>query len=99
MSKRFFNCEETLINPGKYIIRPNFNELPLKCTIGSYNILPARLMNLSYAQYLRMCRDVYGAEVTGKKTMYPMAFFDSKEQAKSLLEELDKRAAVALKKI
>ena len=97
MSKKYFNCEETMSNPGKYIIRPNFNELPLKCTIGSYNILPARLMNLSYAQYLRMCRDVYGAEIIGKKTMYPMAYFSTPEQAADLLKELDKRAGKLLK--
>lgn len=97
MSKKYFNCEETMMNPGKYIIRPNFNELPLRCTIGSYNILPARLMGLSYAQYLRMCRDVYGAELMGKKTMYPMAYFSTPEQATDLLKELDKRAEKLLK--
>lgn len=96
MSKKYFHCEETLANPGKYIIRPNFDKLPLKCTIGSYNILPARLMNLSYAQYLRMCRDIYGAEITGKKTMYPMAYFSTEEQATELLKELDKRVVKVL---
>lgn len=97
MSNKYFHCEESFANLGKYIIRPNFDKLPLKCTIGSYNILPARLMNLSYAQYLRMCRDIYGAEVTGKKTMYPIAYFSNEEQAAKLLKELDKRVEKLLK--
>ena len=97
MSNKYFRCEESLANLGKYIIRPNFDKLPLKCTIGSYNILPARLMNLSYAQYLRMCRDIHGAEITGKKTMYPIAYFSTEEQATDLLKELDKRVEKLLK--
>ena len=74
MSKSYFICEETPYYPGKYIVRPVHCNLPLTYTEGSYNLLAARLMNLGYADYLRMCRDLYGAEVIGKNTMYPNVF-------------------------
>ena len=41
----------------------------------SYNVLFARLMNLSYAQYLRFCRDILDAELVGKNKIYPIPYF------------------------
>jgi hypothetical protein len=71
----YFKLEESPYRPGKYIISINFDKLPPMYTSGSYNILFARLMGLSYAQYLRFCRDMLGADLTGKKHIYPVAYF------------------------
>ena len=88
MSKSYFICEETPYHPGKYIVRPVHCNLPLTYTEGSYNLLAARLMNLGYADYLRMCRDVYGAEIIGKNELYPVAYFsNSKKANKSVIRE------------
>lgn len=94
----YFLFDESPMQVGKYLIRPNYPLLPLKGTKGSYGILEARIMNLPYADYLRMCRDLYGAEVIGKNHMYPVAFFQDKKKAQSLIDELNKRAKILLNK-
>lgn len=71
----YFTLEESAMRPGKYTLTINFDKLPDMRTNGSYNLLFARLMNLSYAQYLRFCRDIVGAELVGKKSLYPIACF------------------------
>lgn len=71
----YFKLEESPYRPGRYTITIDFDKLPQMYTSGSYNILFARLMNLSYAQYLRFCRDMIGAEITGKNHIYPVAYF------------------------
>lgn len=71
----YFTLEESPYRPGRYTIRINFDKLPHMTTTGSYNLLFARLMNLSYAQYLRMCRDLLCAEIVGKNSVYPVAYF------------------------
>ena len=98
MSKIYFICEETPYHPGKYMVRLVHENLPLTYTKGSYNLLAARLMNLSYANYLRMCRDLYGAEIVGKNCMYPIAYFNGEtDKMKELVKMLNKRAESVLK--
>lgn len=92
----YFKIEE-LPNTNKYMIRPNFDKLPLHGTSGSYNVLMARIMGITYANYLRLCRDEYGAEVIGKNTTYPVPYFTELVRAKELAKELDKRAERLLK--
>lgn len=75
IKKEYFKLEESASRPGKYIIVANFDNLPAMTTTGSYNILPARLLNLTYAQYLRFCRDIVGGEIGGKNSIYPVAYF------------------------
>ena len=98
MSKKYFISEETPYNPGKFVVRPVHENLPLKYTTGSYNILAARLLNLSYANYLRMCRDIYGAEITGKGRLYPVAYFDGEtSKLKELISLLNKNVEKVIK--
>ena len=90
MSKKFFIYEAIPNSIGKYTITPVFKNLPITRTTGSFNLLPARLCNLSYAQYLRFARDILGAEITGKGRLYPIAIFKQTEeffQFKKLLNE------------
>lgn len=81
---------------GKYIIRPNHDNFHLGFTQGSYNLICARLMGLSYADYLRMCRDYYGAEIIGKGSKYPVAYFTRSDKMDSLIEQLNARANLVL---
>lgn len=87
----YFTLEESPYRPGRYTIRINFDKLPHMTTTGSYNILFARLMNLSYAQYLRMCRDLLGAEITGKNSLYPVAYFTKTIHVVSFVRLLNSR--------
>ena len=91
MTKKYFYLEESPYQPGKYKVSMNFDEFPGIRTVGSYNLLPARLLGLSYANYLRYCRDVYKAEVIGKNTMYPIAYFENNFAAGDLIRILNER--------
>ena len=88
----YFTLEESPYRPGKYTIRINFDKFPSQLsTSGSFNILPARLLNLSYAQYLRFCRDIVGGEIVGKKTVYPIAYFDKTMTTNAFIRLLNSR--------
>ena len=91
-----FEREESVNYPEKYIIRPIHDNFHLNYTEGSYNIICARLMGLSYADYLRMCRDCFGAEIIGKGSMYPVAYFKLSEKLKDLIDGLNARANLVL---
>ena len=96
----YFYYEESPINKENYFIRFNYEKLNLKSTIGSFNIICARIMGLTYADYLRMCRDVYGAEINGKNTKYPIAVFKKSEleNLKILLKILNKRTKTIIER-
>ena len=88
----YFTLEESPYRPGKYTIRINFDKFPSQLsTSGSFNLLPARLLNLSYAQYLRFCRDIVGGEIVGKKTVYPIAYFDKTMTTNAFIRLLNSR--------
>ena len=93
---KVFSREESVSYPGKYIIRVDLDKFHLNYTEGSYNVICARLMGLSYAQYLRMCRDCFGAEIIGKGSMYPVAYFKFSEKLVDLVESLNARANLVL---
>lgn len=93
-----FKYDETASQPGKYIIRPVHENFFLESTEGSFNVICARVFNISYADYLRMCRDCYEAEIIGKNIKYPVAYFKSTKSAQALVNELNKRANVILRK-
>ena len=93
---KVFSREESVSYPGKYIIRVDLDKFHLNYTEGSYNVICARIMGLSYAQYLRMCRDCFGAEIIGKGSMYPVAYFKFSEKLVDLVESLNARANLVL---
>ena len=91
-----FVRDESASQPGKYIIRPVHENFHLDSTEGSFNVICARLMGLSYAQYLRMCRDCFGAEIIGKDSPYPVAYFKLSNELNDLIENLNARAYLVL---
>ena len=91
-----FQREESASYPGRYLIKPIHENFCLGPTEGSYNVICARVMGLTYAQYLRMCRDCFGAEIIGKGSMYPVAYFKLSEQLKDLIDGLNARATLVL---
>lgn len=93
---KVFYRDESASYPGKYTIRADLDKFYLSCTEGSYNVIGARLMGLTYAQYLRMCRDVYGAEIIGKGNKYPVAYFKLSNELNALIEQLNTRANLVL---
>ena len=88
----YFVLEESPYRPGKYTIRLDFDKFPSQLnTSGSFNLLPARLLNLSYAQYLRFCRDIVGGEIVGKNTVYPVAYFNKTMTTNAFVRLLNSR--------
>lgn len=98
MTNKVFKIELSPYH-NKYIISINHNNFRLGPTKGSYNIIMARLFNMSYATFLRMCRDVYGAELIGKKSMYPVPYFTESAKAMEVARLLNKRAEYVLSQI
>ena len=95
--KTYFKLEESPYNPGKYVIRLEHDNLPLGVVHGSCNVLAARVCGLNWVEYLRMCRDVYGAELIGKNEKYPVAYFSDVTKGKQLVAALNKQVSTILK--
>lgn len=90
--KQYFIVEESPYNQGKYLIYPVHENFFLSYTTGSFDIICARLLGLSYPQYLRFCRDVLDAEVIGKNELYPTVYFSTYDKAKAFCDLLNARA-------
>ena len=80
--------------PNKYMISLNHDLIGTHRLAGSYNILMARLMHLSYADYCRMCRDLYKGEIVGKNHKYPVVYFNNMKDAQELVNELNRRMSI-----
>lgn len=94
---KYVYYEESPYNKGKYIISLHHEQFPFADgTSGSYNVFLARLAGLSYADFLRMCRDEFGAEIIGKDKLYPVAYFNFGEGLSTLTKWLDTRAKYIL---
>ena len=94
--EKIFYREESASHPGKYLIRVDHEKFHLEHTDGSFNVIGARLMGLTYPNYLRMCRDCFGAEIIGKGSIYPVAYFNLSQGLMDLIENLNARANLIL---
>lgn len=91
-----FKFEESENIPNTVRIVPIHENFHLDSTNGSFNIIFARLMGLTYANYLRMCRDVLGAQIVGKNQLYPVAYFTRGSVADEFLKVLNNKANLVL---
>ena len=92
MAKQIFYYEESPYHPGYYLIHFHHDWFNTEYTSGSFNLMAARLLDLGYADYLRMCRDVFGATLMGKGEIYPIACFKKGESLFALLKLLNSLA-------
>ena len=58
---------------------------------GSYDVFIAKLLGLSYPDYLRWARDRLGAELIGKNRKYITILFDNNETVQTLIKILNLR--------
>lgn len=91
-----FMREESPYYPGKYIVKPIHENFHLDSTEGSFSVIAARLFGVTYPDYLRMCRDCFGAEIVGKGSIYPVAYFSLSEGLNCLIDQLNSRANLVL---
>lgn len=87
-----FTFDKSCSHTSSYFIRPTESfYMIFRKTNGSFNLAPARVMGLSYADYLRFCRDAYGAIIAGKNELYPIAYFSDSKRCKDLVTFLNSR--------
>ena len=84
------NDETTfMITPD--ISKEEWNET-IGMVVGSFNVFMARLMDLPYPEFLRMCRDKYGATLSGN-TGWTTPVWSKDSNYAPLLIELNTRLA------
>lgn len=94
---KYFKAVESVYYEGKYMLLENHENLRFKTTCGSYAVFPSRLLGMEYPEFLRYCRDVVGAELVGKKSLYIVPYFTDKKKLEALIKELDLRVDLILK--
>ena len=92
-----FETEESALSNERF--RINFTEHDFIGGIpsGTYNALMARLMGLTYPDFLRYARDNFGATLAGI-TGYSYLLFDNKANCERLVKELNRRWDLMIKK-
>lgn len=78
------------------VLRVDHSKFHCTYTEGSYTVLPARLLGISYADFLRLCRDEFDAEIFGRGTLYPVPYFRYTEKSKALVTLLNSIARQVL---
>ena len=88
----YFCLAESSVYRDKYVLRfCAESEMIQKGLRLSYDVLPARLMNLPYDEYLRYTRDKLGAELIGKGRKYITPYFDKTPATQLFVKVLNKR--------
>ena len=93
---KVFELEESAYQTGKYVIRFHPELFCCESTEGSYALMAARLMGLSYANFCRFCRDNIQAEIIGKGHKYPVIYFKKNQESLMLVRLLNTRANLVL---
>ena len=98
--KYYFTLTESPYQPGYNTINIDEEKVHIGSTSGSRNVFMARLMNLSWANFLRLCRDNYGAKLIGKNSIYVVPYFSKDSSGgKELCKELNQRMDFVFKNI
>lgn len=90
--EKYFYLEESPYLPTYCMLYSNIDKMPFpNGTKGSYNLLPARVLGLDYADFLRFARDVLNAKIMGKNERYPRAYFRKTPEVLQMVKLLNKR--------
>ena len=89
---KYFSLQPHPVYQDKHII---YFDCPSKYfpkgTDGSYDVFIARLLGLSYPDYLRYARDRLGAELIGKNRRYITVLFNKNETTQAFITLLNTR--------
>lgn len=87
--KAFF-LDEVPWQAEGYIISNNFNEIEMPMINTSYQLLQARLVGMTYSQYLDFCRECLGAQVVRhKRAKYASVYFKDTPDVKKFIDILN----------
>ena len=100
MSKKFFTYTETIEgNPDRVLIVPkDYDTFPFNVENGgSYNLAPARVLGLSYPEYLRFIRQAFYDDVSieGKKGL-PVAYWRKGKELYTFIDLLNAKLDLAI---
>ena len=92
---KYFDYSEVGSN-NEFIIR--MNDMPNLVNGGSGHVLQARLLGISYAEYLRFCYHIADGAVTirGKNSLYPVAYWKKSEHLYLMVKLLNNKMELAL---
>lgn len=98
--KHYFEIREAT-SPGEFVIVPNYDELSAEWTAkcsGSYGVAPARVLGLSYPDYLRFLMQMFPKDVVirGKGTMYPVDYWKKDAMMYTFVRLLNAKMALAM---
>lgn len=93
---KVFELEESGYQPNRYILRFHPDLFYTESTNGSFSVMAARIAGLPYTMYCRFCRDVLGAEVVGKGSMYPVVYFKKTPETLMFVRLLNSRANLVI---
>lgn len=90
MNKAFYPLD--FHNNNTYMIRYSDEVYAFVGKTGSsFNVLPARVMGLSFPSFLRFARDKYNATLGGQSKKYVTMTFENKKDCQELCDVLNKR--------
>ena len=96
----YFTYVESVDNRGKFLILPkDYDALPFDTVCGgSYAVAPARVLGLSYAEYLRFVRDSYPniVELHGKDSLYIRALWSLSNELLDFIKLLNMKLQYAI---
>lgn len=101
---KYFTYRETVENnPDRVVIVPhNYDTFPLNTREGgSYALAPARVLGLSYPDYLRFLRESFPEDVSieGKGHKYPIAYWRKGKTFYVFLDLLNAKLELAIKEV
>lgn len=94
---KYINYEKEPIQKLYRLVKSDIVYDTIVYTDSSYNVLYARLLGLSWANFLRFIRDNYDAEIKGKESLYPVFWFKNKAKVSELANLLDERFKYVIK--
>lgn len=90
--KKYFYLQSSSVYQDKYMIYFDYpSDYFPNGTNGSYDVFIARLLNLTYPDYLRFARDRLGAELIGKNKCYITVLFNNNQTSQLFINILNKR--------
>lgn len=88
-NEQIFTVDDSPSHPGKYRIVFNPDKFRCTSTSGSYLVICARILGINYVDFLRLCRDSFGAELNGKNSLYPFVVFPDRAKVGLLCKTLN----------
>lgn len=89
------------VDENRCIICPNdYDNFPFNIKEGgSFAVAPARVLGLTYAEYLRFVRDMFPNAVTlsGKNHLYVIAYWKKGKELYTFVDLLNKKLTLAVK--